>query len=32
MLMNGTASSLSVYECRYCSMWHLTSRRERENS
>jgi hypothetical protein len=28
MLMNGTASSLSVYHCRYCDLWHLTSRRE----
>jgi hypothetical protein len=28
MLMNGTAASLSLYHCRYCDMWHLTSRRE----
>jgi hypothetical protein len=26
MLMNGT--QLSIYACRYCGMWHFTSRRE----
>jgi hypothetical protein len=28
MLANGTASSLTIYECRYCNLWHLTSRRD----
>jgi hypothetical protein len=28
MLMNGTVDRLSVYHCRYCDLWHLTSRRE----
>jgi hypothetical protein len=27
-LMNGTVNALSVYHCRYCDMWHFTSRRE----
>ncbi|HUY11256.1 MAG TPA: hypothetical protein VMV73_03245 [Candidatus Dormibacteraeota bacterium] len=28
MLMNGTASMLRTYECRYCGFLHLTSRKE----
>ena len=28
MLMNGTAGRLSIYHCRYCDLWHLTSRKE----
>jgi len=26
-IMKGMQAALSVYECRYCGMWHLTRRR-----